>query len=114
MAESVQYITNADGERVSVVLDLATYERLANPLLSDRDCLFGLSQDELQALADGMLAPTTQAELDELLAHQAENQLSSEELAALDLLLERLDQLTLLKTKARYTLHQMQKLHSAA
>lgn len=114
MAEPIQYITNAEGDRVGVVLDLASYERLTNPLLSDPDCLVGLSRDELQALVESMLAPPAQAELNELLARQANQQLSPEELATLDRLLERIDHLTLLKTRARYTLKQMQHLHCAA
>lgn len=70
----------------------------------DPDILVGLSVGELEALSDGMLAPAAQVRLNELLARNAENPLSTAELAELDRLLEMVDQLTLLKTRARYTL----------
>lgn len=70
------------------------------------ELLIGLSDGELDALADSMLAPSAQARLDELLARNTENQLSAEEQAELDRLLDRVDQLTILKTRAKYTLHQ--------
>ena len=65
----------------------------------------GLSLDELQALADSMLAPTAQAQLNELLARNADNQLSADETEVLDRLLTQVDQLNILKTRARYTLN---------
>ncbi|BDA67244.1 hypothetical protein RIVM261_026970 [Rivularia sp. IAM M-261] len=55
MPESVRYITNESGERVGVVLDLDVYQRLANPLALDADCLVGLSVDELRALANSRI-----------------------------------------------------------
>jgi hypothetical protein len=73
---------------------------------NDRELLVGLSDDELEALADSMLAPSAQARLDELLERNAEKQLSADEQAELDALLARVDQLTVLKTRARYTLRQ--------
>lgn len=105
MSEQVRYITNEQGERVGVLLDLEAYNRLANPLALDDECLTGLSQDELQALADSKLAPAAQNQLDELLVRNAESQLSADEIANLDRLLAQVDQLTILKTRARYTLH---------
>jgi len=66
--------------------------------------LTGLSSDELNALADGLLAPAVQARLDELLNRNAESQLFDDENAELDRLLAQVDQLTLLKTRPRYTL----------
>ena len=72
----------------------------------DPELLVGVNEDELEALADGLLAPAAQARLDDLLACNAENQLSDKEEAELDRLLGRVDQLTVLKTRARYTLHQ--------
>jgi hypothetical protein len=62
------------------------------------------SLDELQALADSKLAPSSQERLDELLAQNAESQLSDDEVAQLDYLLAQVDQLTILKTRAKYTL----------
>ena len=102
MSEQVRYVTNEQGERVGVLLDLEAYHRLTNPLALDAECLTDLSQAELKALAESMLAPAAQARLDELLAWNAENQLSADEVAELDRLLAQVDQLTILKTRARY------------
>jgi hypothetical protein len=74
----------------------------------DPELLVGLSEGELEALAESLLAPSAQARLDDLLARNAEDQLSSKEQAELDRLLERIDQLTVLKTRARYTLRHQQ------
>ena len=74
----------------------------------DPEVLVGLSSGELEALADGMLAPAIQARLDELVARSKEGRLSSQEAAGLDQLLTRTDQLTLVKTRARYTLRHQQ------
>lgn len=72
----------------------------------DSELLVGLSEGELEALAESLLAPAAQARLDALLARNAEQQLAAAELAELDRLLDRVDQLTLLKTRARFTLDQ--------
>ncbi len=74
----------------------------------DPELLVGLSDRELEALAESLLAPSAQARLDELLTRNSESQLSAKDNAELDRLLERIDQLTLLKTRARYTLHHQQ------
>ena len=71
---------------------------------NDPDVLYGLSDGELEALADGLLAPSLQLRLDELIARAKEVRLSGADEAELDSLLARVDQLTLLKTRARYTL----------
>ena len=68
--------------------------------------LTGLSIAELEALADCKLAPSAQARLDELLACRQARVLPDNEAAELDRLLQNTDQLTLLKTRARYTLSQ--------
>ena len=73
-------------------------------MIHDRDTLQGLSEGELEALADGLLAPSLQARLDDLIARSKEHRLSVAEEVELDSLLTRVDQLTLLKTRARYTL----------
>jgi hypothetical protein len=73
---------------------------------SDSELLVGLSVEELEALADSLLAPAAQAQLDDLLARQKEKRLSPEEERQLDGLLQKVDQLTILKTRARYTLKQ--------
>ena len=73
---------------------------------SDCELLVGLSVEESEALADSLLAPAAQARLDDLLARQKEKLLSADEKRALDGLLQKVDQLTILKTRARYTLKQ--------
>ena len=72
----------------------------------DSELLVGLSAQELEALADSLLAPAAQARLDDLLARQKDKLLSADEERALDGLLQKVDQLTILKTRARYTLKQ--------
>ena len=71
---------------------------------NDPEILLGLSHGELEALAEGMLAPSIQARLDELIARSKQRQLSSEEAVEVDRLLARVDHLTLVKTRARYTM----------
>ncbi|MEH2408482.1 hypothetical protein [Nostoc sp.] len=77
MSDSVQYVTNAQGEKVGVLLDLETYQQLTN-LSVDSELLIGLSLDELQALAESSLFPRTQIQLQELLIKNSENNLSNE------------------------------------
>ena len=95
MSEQLRYLTDDKGERIGVLLNMEEYGRLIKQDM-DKDLLIGLSQAELQALAQTMLAPTAQARLDELLARNAESSLSAEETAELDRLLEQADQLTIL------------------
>ena len=73
---------------------------------SSTEVLIGLSVEELEALADSLLAPAAQARLDDLLARRKEKPLSAQEETELDGLLQKTDQLTILKTRARYTLSQ--------
>ncbi len=47
MSDSVQYVTNAQGEKVGVLLDLETYQQLTN-LSGDSELLIGLNRDDLQ------------------------------------------------------------------
>lgn len=74
--------------------------------MSDSELLLGLSREELEALADGLLAPAAQVRLDELLFCRREGSLSPDEGNELDRLLCKTDHLTILTTRARYTLHQ--------
>ena len=104
MSSTLRYITDEQGERIGVVLDLEAYQQLTRLSSPDSDLLMGLSEAELQALAHSALAPTEQARLDDLLARNADGQLPEAEQAELDRLLHHVDQLTLLKTRARYTL----------
>jgi hypothetical protein len=99
----MRYITNKQGERVGILLDLETFDRLSNPS-NDENSLVGLSQAELKALAESKLAPAAQAQLTELLDRNTEGQLNEEELVELNRLLAQSDHLALLKTRARYTL----------
>lgn len=73
---------------------------------TDLDLLTSLSDEELEALANSTLAPAPQDRLDELLAKNAENELDDSGQAELECLLARGDQLTIVKTRARYTLRQ--------
>ena len=75
--------------------------------MSDSESLTSLSIAELEALADAQLSPTTQARLDDLLARHAAQQLTADELQELDRRLQQTDQLTILKTRARYTLSRL-------
>ncbi len=70
----------------------------------ENDLLTSLDVDELEALADVKLGSSSQARLDELLAVNSQGEITGEEAKELDQLLAKLDQLTILKTRARYTL----------
>ncbi len=72
----------------------------------DVELLTSLSDEELEALANSTLAPSSQVRLDELLSKNSENVLDDDGRAELECLLARVDQLTIVKTRARYTLHQ--------
>ncbi|TWU44456.1 hypothetical protein Poly51_61710 [Rubripirellula tenax] len=65
-----------------------------------------VSTSGLEALASSMLAPRSQSRLDELLRRNSEGELSQDEVAELDALLEQVDELNLLKARAEYTLRQ--------
>ncbi len=104
----MQYITNETGDRVGVVLDLATYQRLLGQVPQDPELLVGLSESELVVLARVSLALEMQGELSELLRRQGEDGLSGVERVRLDEILEEVDRLNLLKARARYTLRSLQ------
>ncbi|MEM7126371.1 MAG: hypothetical protein AAF702_08605 [Chloroflexota bacterium] len=106
MSEQLRYITDENGEQIGVVLNLQQYQELKSQELShsDAELLIGLSEEELYALAESMLVPIAQERLEQLLEANAENQLSDEESTELDRLLTQVDHLTILKTRARYTL----------
>ena len=113
MSEPLQYIINAQGERIGVLLDGEEYRRFAPPSSPDTELLIGLSTAELHALAQSALAPVDQARLDDLLARNTETQLPPHEITQLDQLLEQVDQLNILKTRARYTLTHQPELATA-
>lgn len=100
----VQYITNEQGEKTGVLLDFATYRQFRLSTVDDPELLVGMSQAELEALATGQLASNAQEQLAILLAKEKAGTLSRKESVELDNLLSQIDQLTILKTRARYTL----------
>ncbi len=102
----VQYLTNEQGKRTAVVLDVRHYHRLIGEKPDDPDLLWGMSQSELEALANSRLAPDEQAQLNALLREQKQHPLNEQQNEEIDRLLAQVDQLTILKTRARYTLAQ--------
>ena len=76
---------------------------------ADQELLKDLSIDELDALAESVLIPKTQSQLQELLAKNAEATLLTEETHLLDHLLAQIDYLNILKTRAKYTLKRLQR-----
>jgi hypothetical protein len=106
MMGTVQYLTNEQGQRTAVLLDITAYQQLVGAAAVDSDFLTGMSQEELVALAASQLAPAAQTRLDALLAQQKTGDLSAAAASELDTLLAQTDQLTILKTRARYTLAQ--------
>lgn len=75
--------------------------------LEDEELLTNISPAELQALAAISLAPDQQIQLSNLLTRNAEASISAEEIIILDRLLEQVDQLNILKARAKYTLHHL-------
>ena len=102
----VQYLTNEQGQRTAVLLDVADYRHLVADVPTDPELLWGMSQSELEALAHSRLAPDEQDRLDVLLNEQKQHALSEQKNGEVDRLLMQADQLTILKTRARYTLAQ--------
>ena len=78
------------------------------PLMGlDSEMLINLSVGELEALAEGLLVLARHIRLDELLTKNGEGVLSGDDQCELGRLLELVDQLTILKTRARYTLRHL-------
>ena len=102
----VQYLTNEQGQRTAVLLDVAHYRHLVEGIPTDPELLWGMSQFELEALANSRLAPDEQTRLDMLLSEQKQHALSEPQNGEVNRLLMQADQLTILKTRARYTLAQ--------
>jgi hypothetical protein len=71
----------------------------------DSELLISLSIEGLQALAEVLLAPILQTRLEGLLEQGIEHLLSPDEEAILDRMLLQIDQLNILKTRAKYTLN---------
>ena len=101
-----RFVTNAQGERVGVILDLATYEQM---LAEDPELLTNMSEVELMALAKSELAPGAQQALRSLQEKSSEQTLSKAEAEDLVRLLEQIDSLNILKARAHLhlaTIHQ--------
>src|SRR3990170_1778715 len=103
----VQYLVKEDGQRIGVVLSWEDYQTLRAAFPADRDLLSGLSEAELHSLAEGMLSPRHQERLNDLLSGHREGTLPAAEEVELERLLERVDSLNMLKTRALYTLKQL-------
>jgi hypothetical protein len=115
MSETVRYITDDTGKQVGVLLDLEAYRQLANPLLSDRRCLIGLSPADLLILANCKISPAEQSRLDGLLAKQAEEgELTGEDSIEVDRILAEADSLMVLKARAMYTLKRLDDLEAVS
>ena len=70
----------------------------------ETNILPNVSAAGLKALANAMLAPKMQSQLDDLLARNSEGNLSERESKELDSLIEQIDELNLLKARADFTL----------
>lgn len=68
--------------------------------------LIGLKRAELQTLAESIVSPDRQEQLQTLLAKNQESNLNEAEQRQLDRLLAEVDQVALLKARAMYTLQQ--------
>ena len=101
--EDPRFITNAQGERVGVILDLSTYEQMLSSQ-DDPELLAGMTELELAALAESELAPSNQQRLQDLAEKSREQSLSESESEQLGYLLEQVDHLNVLRARARYTL----------
>ena len=66
--------------------------------------LLGMSESELEALAEAVVAPERQQQIEDLLALNREGMLTVEQGATLDHLIDEMDQVALLKARALYTL----------
>lgn len=74
------------------------------PMNLDDERLKNLSIEELEALANSILMTKNQMQLNDLLDKNANNQITIEEQITLDNLLNQIDYLNILKTRAKYTL----------
>ncbi len=99
-----RFITDPNGKPVEVILDLESYQKFLQGQMQDENLLLGVSDAELRALAKGKLATDEQERLSSLIQREKADSLSPEETQELDIMLEDLDQLNLLKAKALYTL----------
>ena len=106
---AVEYLVQADGRRTGVVLRWEDYQTLRAYMPTDPDILMNMSEPELQALAEGMLASPHQQRLAELLQRNQAGNMSGAEETELDRLVEHVDHMNVLKARARYTLQKLAK-----
>jgi hypothetical protein len=114
MSDPIRYITDDTGTQIGVLLDLEAYRKLSNPLLNDRQCLIGLSREELVVLANCKISPVEQSHLDRLLIQNSEYKLSEIQTLELDQILAEADHLMVLKARALYTLKRLDELAIAS
>ena len=88
------------------MLSLEEYQELCAAQPHDPELLVGLSDAELETLADSILVPHLQDRLSHLLQLNREGGLGTEEEQELNRLLEQVDQMNVLKARALYTLHE--------
>lgn len=100
----IRYLVDEEGHRESVVINLRDYELLQRALTDDPDLLIGMSETELRGLAEGMLSLSYQERLDALLQANRAGDLSKQEAAELQDLLDMVDVMNTLKARALYTL----------
>lgn len=103
----VEYLVKEDGQPTGVVLRWEDYQTLLTFVLDDPDMLPGLDRQTLITLADGMLAAKFQERLEQLLTLNKAGKHSAAEQEELDQLLERIDQMNLVKARAAYTLQKL-------
>jgi hypothetical protein len=103
-----RFLTNDQGQRTEVVLDITTYERLLRSQSSDPKVLRDFSREQLEALAKSTLTTKEEDRLHGLIEKKKAGALTREEEMQLRGLLEQVDQLALVKARALYTLHKMQ------
>lgn len=107
MLQKVNYLTDEQGQKIGVLMDLDTYDRLTNFTNTDNELLLGLNQEELIALATTKLAINEQDELSSLLAKNQSKIINNNEEEKLEYLLAKIDNLNILKTRAIYTLEKL-------
>jgi hypothetical protein len=92
------------GDQMQVLMFLAQELGMET---NDPRCLFGLSLKELRALSESKLTVAAQEQMSDLLGRNSDGLLTEEEKAELSELVEQAEQLSLLKTRAQYTLHKL-------
>jgi hypothetical protein len=83
------------------------YQSLQTRVSPDPELLIGLDESELRALAEGMLSPSHQERLRDLLQRNRTGQLSKDEESELDRLLAHVDSMNILKARALRTLQRL-------